>query len=187
MRTLIFEGIATSGKSTIVGELEKSLSAKLKVRVAREDETHVPIMNDRDGLHIEFFKDLLVTLSSASPDLIILDRLYMTQAFRAKCDIDDYKDLEEFLRQFNPLTIFLTINEKAISERIKKATEHREPEWAEYVKSRGQEDQIAQYYIDQQHSQLELLKQSAIPYKVIDATDKGYEAIVNQLIDLLED
>jgi thymidylate kinase len=182
MQSFIFEGIATSGKSTIINGLAKTLHSNLSVSVAGEDETHIPIMNQRQELHIEFFKSLLKKLISNKPDLILIDRLYMTQAFRARCSLDVYKNLEEFLQQCNPMTVFLKIDEKVISERIQKATEHREPEWAEYVKSRGEEAQIADYYISQQRSQLTLLDESLVPYRIFDTTHHDYEAVIKKLI-----
>ncbi len=139
MQTLIFEGIATSGKSTVTNKLAEALSPRLSVRLATEDETHVPIMDARQGLHLQFFESLLTTMASKQPDLLILDRLYMTQAFRAKCDLSAYKGFEEFLLQYNPTTIFLKVSETEIPNRIHIATKHRNPSWAEYVQSRGQD------------------------------------------------
>lgn len=185
MKTLIFEGIATSGKSTLVKELVKALPESMKVIEASEELTHEPIMEQREELHIDFFKDLIRKLASSEPDLLIIDRFYMTQAYRAKCGLDVYKNLEELLLQFNPTTIFLKIDEQAIAERVQKATEHRNPEWAEYIKDRGEEGKYADYYIRQQRSQLELLKESLVPYRIFDTTNHDYKAVAKELIGLI--
>jgi thymidylate kinase len=187
MQILIFEGIATSGKSTVTKQLVNTLSSNLNVRLASEDETHVPIMNERLKLHVDFFEDLIESLTSNQPDLLMIDRLYMTQAFRARCNLAAYEGIENLLTQFNPTTIFLKVSEADILERIQKATEYRNPDWAEYVKSKGQKKEMAQYYIGQQRSQLELLKQSKIPYRIIDTTKHDYNYIVNQVIELVLD
>lgn len=187
MKILIFEGIATSGKSTVVNKLVKALPKNLKVIEADEEVTHVPIMEQRKELHIDFFEDLIRKLTGGKPDVLIIDRLYMTQAFRAKCGLDAYKNLEEFLLPFNPTTIFLKVDEKAISERVQKATEQRNPEWAEYVKSRGEEGEYADYYVNQQRSQLKLLKESLLPYRIFDTTNHDYEDIVKELTSLIQE
>jgi len=184
MQILIFEGIATSGKSTVIGNLEKALQPDKKVRVAYEDETHVPIMEARAELHLEFFKHLINKIVSEKADIAILDRLYMTQAYRAKSNLGPYKELEEYLGQHNARTIFLKVDEGGIAERIRKATLHRDPEWSEYVKTHGQEEQIASYYIEQQRGQLELLEQSKLPYKIFDTTLHDYDAVTKEILGL---
>jgi thymidylate kinase len=141
-------------------------------------------MEVRNELHLEFFKDLIQRLVSGMPDTIILDRLYMTQAFRAKSDLGPYKELEEFLGMLGAITIFLKVDEGSIAERIRKATEHRDPEWSEYVKTHGQEEQIASYYLEQQRGQLKLLEQSKLPYKILDTTNHDYEAVTREILNL---
>jgi thymidylate kinase len=186
MKTLIFEGIATSGKSTVVNKLVNGLPKSLKVVVADEEVTHVPIMEQRNELHIDFFENLITKLVSNKPDILLIDRLYMTQAFRAKCRPDEYKKLEHFLLEFNAITIFLKVDEKAISKRVQKATGHRNPEWAAYVKSRNEEGKYADYYISQQRSQLKLLKESTIPYKIFNTTGHDYKDVVKELIYFIQ-
>jgi len=186
MRTLIFEGIATSGKSTVTKLLAENLPAHLNIRLASEDETHVPIMEHKEDTHLLFFKNLITKLVAEKPDILILDRLYMTQAFRAKCNLSPYKELESFLKQLNPITIFLKVDEKSIPTRIQKATEHRNPDWADYIKAKRQEDDITRYYINQQRSQIELLRESTLPYVIIDTTDQSYDDITREILDLIE-
>ncbi|MCA9333952.1 hypothetical protein KC963_02800 [Candidatus Saccharibacteria bacterium] len=179
MKVLIFEGIATSGKSTVTSGLQKAL-ADLKVVLTEESETHIPIMNEKSDKHIDFFKNLIDRTSSVNPDVLIFDRLYLTQAFRANSTIDDYSEIEEILNNLSAITIFLKVNEDAIEDRIQKTSEHR---GAEYFKSRGETSkEISQYYIDQQRSQIELLQHSKLPHKIFDTTTHNYEKIVQELI-----
>lgn len=184
MVILILEGIATSGKSTVAELLVNSLSPKLDVKALGEDQTHVPIMDKKDGLHIDFFEKLLTEAISTNPDVLIVDRLYMTQAFRAKQDLTDYAPLEKLLLRYKPVTIFLRIDERQIAERIDQSTEHRNPEWREYISEKSQEKVVAQYYVDQQRSQLKLLEQSLVPYKIIDTTDSNYKNAAKEVVDL---
>lgn len=184
MHVLILEGIATSGKSSIIRELEADLSTHMSVVVADESVTHIPIMHKRDDAHLDFFKELVGGYLSKSADVAIFDRLYLTQAYRAKCGVDVYEPVEELLLAHHPLTVFLQVDEAAIAERVKKATEHRDPKWKEYVQSWGESiDEIAQYYIEQQQSQLELLTQSAIPYKIFNTTSHDYSNISHEIVD----
>ncbi len=178
MKILILEGIATSGKSTVISNLQKALP-DLKVVVASEADTHEPIMEERSDKHIGFFKELIHRLSSTKPDLLIFDRLYLTQAFRAKCDISDYSEIEELLGQYSPLTIFLKVDEEAIEDRISKAAIHR---GSDYFKFRGTSKERAKYYIDQQKHQLKLLERSTFPYKVINTTNHNYDRAVQEVL-----
>ena len=184
MKILIFEGIATSGKSTVISGLQRALP-QLKFVVAGESETHIPIMKETTDKHIDFFKRLINQLVSKEPDVLIFDRLYLTQAFRAKCNISDYAEIENLLSTYSALTIFLKVDEATIKTRISKAAEHR---GLDYFASRGESpNEIAQYYIDQQQNQLELLKQSGLPYKIIDTTKHNYVKVVNEICTLVDE
>lgn len=179
MKIFIFEGIATSGKSTIISGLQKALP-NLQVVVAGEPETHIPIMEQRANRHINFFRSLINQRIAEKPDLLIFDRLYLTQAFRAKCSVGDYIEIEKLLSTHSPLTIFLRVEETAIASRVSKAAGHR---GSDYFKSGGKSlGEIAKYYIDQQRSQLKLLEQSTIPYKVFDTTKHNYDEVVQEII-----
>ena len=111
MKILILEGIATSGKSTITKIIKKQLSGLL-VSAASEKETHIPIMKQTKELHIAFFKDLIKRLINEKPELIIFDRLYLTQAFRAGVSISEYSELENILSKYDTITVFLKVDEK---------------------------------------------------------------------------
>lgn len=92
MKILIIEGIANSGKSSLVEKLSELLSSK-QVAVFGEPSTHIPIMDNPDELHIEFFKSLIADAVKTNADLIIFDRFHYTQAFRAKADINQYTEI----------------------------------------------------------------------------------------------
>ncbi len=181
MKILIIEGIATSGKSTIIGMLQNKLSSQ-NVVTATEEETHVPIMEERNELHIQFFTDLLDRLIEKQPDLLICDRLYLTQAVRAKASLNKYGEIENKLLGFEAMTIFLKVQETAITERVRKASEHRDSRWREYIKTRGSTlEEIAQYYIEQQRNQMSLLATSKLPYKIYDTTSHNYADITHDI------
>jgi len=179
MKVLIFEGIATSGKSTVTLSLQRALPG-LRVIIAEESETHIPIMKETSEKHLDFFKNLIGNMSYTNPDVLIFDRLYLTQAFRANSSLDDYSEIEEVLSSFSTLTVFLKVDEEVIEDRILKASKHR---GSGYFESRGKTSQEkAQYYIDQQRSQIELIQNSRLPYRIFNTTTHDYQNIVLELV-----
>jgi len=186
MKILILEGIATSGKSTITDRIGEQLVG-LSVRVATEEETHIPIMKQTSKLHITFFEDLIKRLVNEKPELIIFDRLYLTQAFRAGVSIEEYSDLENALSKYDTLTVFLKVDDHAVAERITRAVEYRDPTWGEYVKTKGRTtSEIADYYISQQRNQIDLLNTSKLPHMVCNTTKHDYKEITQQILEKLQ-
>lgn len=185
MNILIFEGIATSGKSTLMGRLQNEV--KGVVKVVGEPETHIPIMHETDELHKQFFIELVEKYAAHKPDLLIFDRLYLTQAFRAKASLSQYSKVEELLKRYNARTIFLKVQEETIAERVQKAAEHRDASWKDYIWTKGSSpEEIAQYYIRQQKHQLQLLESSTLPHDTFDTTNHDYDRITEQIISLLK-
>lgn len=181
MKVIIIEGIATSGKSLLAKELVRALAPK-NIKVVEESQTHVPIIDKTSEIHLKFFKGILEEALKSKAEIVIFDRLYLSQAFRVKVGLDEYIYIENLLMPYSPLTVFLKIDENGISSRVQKAIAHRDPNWGEYVRTKGHTpDEIAQYYIDQQHHQLQLLKQSKIPYQVIDTSDHNYAKIAEAI------
>jgi thymidylate kinase len=186
MKILILEGIATSGKSTITKIIKKQLSGLL-VSVASEKETHIPIMKQTKELHIAFFKDLIKRLINEKPELIIFDRLYLTQAFRAGVSISEYSELENILSKYDTITVFLKVDENHIADRVTKAAEHRDPTWREYINTKGRNSsEIADYYISQQRKQINLLSASNLPSIVSDTTNYDFHEIAQKILTRLK-
>ncbi len=178
MRVIIFEGIPSSGKSTIV----KLLCDSVKAQVFSEDQTHEPIMHDSSNANVDFFSSLLTKIDKRD-EVVIFDRLYLTQAFRANVGLGVYAEIESSLLVHNPITIFLRVDEGAIAERITTTSEQRGIEWSEYFKSKGKTaEEIADYYIKQQRSQLKLLEQSKIPCKIFNTTAHDYKNIAGDIL-----
>ena len=186
MKLLILEGIATSGKSSVIDAMKTRL-VNHNVRVVAESETHEPIMKMTHELHVSFFEELIKKSIAEEPELIIFDRLYLTQAFRAGVSLTEYSDLESMLAKLNTLTIFLKVEVHAIAERVITAAEHRDPSWGEYIKTKGATNiEIADYYISQQRNQLKRLESSRLPYAVFDTTNHNYVEIADQIVRKLQ-
>lgn len=182
MKILIIEGIATSGKSSLIKKLTDILDDQ-KLLVLGEPDTHIPIMDKTDELHIEFFKSLVNDVIQSDADLVIFDRLHYTQAYRAKASVAEYSEIDDLLTRHNTLLAYLQIDESAIAERVRLAAEHRDKEWGDYVQTKGKTfDEIAEYYIAQQRSQLNLLSQTKIATQVFNTTEHNYQDIAEQII-----
>lgn len=190
-KLLIVEGIATSGKSSLIKAIIEQLG-HAQVRVYTEAETHMPIIDDVHELHVQFFKALVEDALQSEAALVIFDRLHFTQAFRAKAGIAPYGEVEEVLLGQDALVAYLQVDESAIKERVEfsaqhprvaLATEHSGANWGEYITSKGQTfDEVAAYYADQQRHQLELLDQSKLKSRIFNTTHHDYPAIASQII-----
>ena len=161
------------------------LQKSLKAQVFSEAQTNEPIMGDTSNTNLSFYKSLLSEIDQDS-DLVIFDRLYLTQAYRAKITLNSYAEIENELRAYTPTTVCLLVDEAAIAERVQKAAEHRHASWGDYIKTKGKTpDEIADYYIKQQRRRLELLEQSKLPHKIFDTTNHEYEKIAEEIIKKL--
>lgn len=182
MKILIIEGIATSGKSSLIKKIAELISES-QIKVFGEPKTHIPIMDKPNELHIDFFKSLLQDSAKSNADLTIFDRFHFTQAFRVRANISQYAEIEDLLLEQKTLVAYLQVNDDAIANRVKVAAEHREEGWGEYIKTKGQSfDEIAAYYIDQQRNQMQLLKQSKLPTRIFNTTHHEYQEIANQIV-----
>jgi thymidylate kinase len=184
MKTLILEGIATSGKSTIIKLLADALELSNSVKIVPETETLMHIVDNTDrSVSIDYLTKLINKELENEYDIIIFDRLYLTHIFRTHSSMADFKVIEDKIRQFNPETIFLEIDEDSITSRVATASEHRDSEWKDYIYTKGETiDEIGSYYIQQQRNQLKLLKQSMLPYKIFNTTTHKYEKITEAIL-----
>jgi thymidylate kinase len=184
MKTLIFEGIATSGKSTIIDKLVAELSQAKTVKIVPETETLLAIVDNTDkDVSISHLKTLIGKVYEEKYDVVVFDRLYLTQIFRTHSEVMDYHVIEDMLNQFSPTTIFLKVDEAAIAIRVEKASQHRVSEWKEYIETKGNTIQeIADYYIKQQRNQERLLQDSTLPHIAYNTTNHDYEKIVKSIL-----
>jgi thymidylate kinase len=152
MKILIIEGIPTSGKSSIIKKISE-LVGEGRVKIYGETETHIPIMDKPDGLHIDFFKYLLKDAVESGRDFVIFDRFHFTQAIRAKVSVDEYTEIEDLLAKQNTLVVYLQVDESAIADRIRLTAERRDKDpaehfqWGEYFKIKGKTfGEVAEHY-----------------------------------------
>lgn len=188
MRTLIFEGIATSGKSTIITRLNNELAVHKTVKVVPEAETLMKIVGNTDkSVSIAYLTEVIKDTYRNNYDMVLFDRLHLTHIFRTRSSMADYEIIEDLLRPYVPETIFLEVDEAAVADRVAKASEHRDPKWKDYIYTKGATiNKIADYYTRQQRNQLKILRESTLPYRIFNTTAHDYDTIIQAIVNDIE-
>lgn len=184
MKIIIFEGIATSGKTTIIKELEKLLDRKsIKYIFVDEGETLMPILNNKDPkISKNHILSILRKILSSNIDLVIFDRLYLTHLWRTDSNPDIFKESENILLQNDTIICFLQIPEELISERIKLAMSYRNNEWNDYARSKGETfDDVVGYYKNQQKDLLKILDNIKIKNHIFSTQDMNFTKIAQEI------
>lgn len=183
MKTIILEGIATSGKTTIIQQLVATCKPDVRLKIVPETETLMKIADNTDrSVSIAYLTELIDRVYADDFDVVVFDRLYLSHAFRTHSTMVDFRTIEDRLRPFAPETIFLQVDESAIADRVAKASEHRDPSWKDYIFTKGATiKEVADYYIQQQRNQLSILKGSTLPSRIFNTTDHDYQGIIKQL------
>lgn len=178
---IILEGIATSGKTTVLKNLEKNLKYSYVVRSFTEQETLMTILDNHEfAVASKHLDNLLIEFQKTSADIIITDRYHFTHAFRTDKNLDSISKLEEsIIKDFKAHIFLLTIQEDKISERVQDARSRRK-EWSGKV---GTLEEKTKYYIEQQQKLRELAKQSKIPVTEINTTSMNWSEIENEIIN----
>jgi len=191
MKILILEGIATSGKTTIKNKLVNVLKKRgLNYSVVEEDKTLMPILSNTDtDISINHLSRILKkVLSSKNKDIIIFDRLFFTHIFRTKSSLKNFKEIEYLLSRENTFLAFFKIDKKKISERIFNAlkNERAETPWVDYIKKKGTNKEIVNYYQKQQDLLLDLLKKTKVRNKVYNTTNLDFELTSRKILKELK-
>lgn len=181
-RVVIFEGIASSGKTTLEKMLLEELARRGSVAIIREEETLMPLFENRDPEkaveHLWPFVDRIV---SSPEDIVIVDRLFITHAFRTRSSLEIFRSLEDkLLAQRVCLTILLTLEESAIRGRIEETIVHRAGRWS--PGGNGDFEERIQYYIGQQRTLQGLANDSHIPVVRLDTTDKDWPRLCKEIL-----
>jgi len=185
MKILIFEGISTSGKTSVINRLsEYLLQQKYSFEIIGEDRTLMPIISNKEvNVSLNFLKKEIQKLAQLQKEVIVFDRLYFTHIFRTSSSMRDFQEIEEMLKKIaTVVVVFLKIDESSIPKRIEIARAYRDKEWNEFVSRKGSSREIYQYYIQQQKYLLDNLKETSLRYEVFDATDMNFERILDDIL-----
>jgi thymidylate kinase len=184
MKIIILEGIATSGKTTLLNLLKEGFEARGDtVNIIDEKQTLMPILEDRSAeANINLCKRLMDEVKEKKTNYIIFDRFYFSHIFRTRSNGDCFKEIYQFLKDNSALAILLTVNTKDIYQRIVSASEYRDESWLKFVESKGNKEEIEQYYTVQQKKFLELFGETKLENKIFDATENNYIEIAELIL-----
>lgn len=172
---IIFEGIATAGKTTLSNKLAELLNTQTSAISITDERTLLPIFNNKD---INVAKNHLIqeltALTKLETKYIVLERTHLTQVFRTETSLQHFFEVETFmLENFDPRIILLTVQPDTLQIRIEHADAQRGNLWSQ--KKLGTIDERAEYYVNQQDVLCTALSESKIPSLKVDTTDKKWD------------
>lgn len=181
---IILEGIATSGKSTVIKYLSQLLGkSNLTFTIVGEDITLMPILNNIEkSVSLDLLKRAINNVIQEGKDLIIFDRLFFTHIFRTDSESSEFREIEDMIQPL-ALLVFLKIDEDQIPARIKYARHHRDKAWDDYISTKGSDEEIYRYYINQQRGLENLLNKTSLKHKVYNTTNLQFESIAQDLLE----
>ncbi|MCA9386005.1 hypothetical protein KC717_05145 [Candidatus Dojkabacteria bacterium] len=193
----IFEGITTSGKTSIVASLEGLIRrAGDSVKIVSEDETFLPVFTEKEvdnlGRHAYRVLEKLISISQRGVNSILVERFLLSYSYKSRTSIGNFQQLELLLLQhFNPMYVLLKLEEGKIWQSIQGAFEHRGGDWSgkapginsweEYILSKGSIGEIVEYYSEQQNNFMHNGGKSLIPLCIIDANSKDYKMLAQDI------
>lgn len=185
-KIIIFEGIATSGKSTVIKYLSQLLDKSNQTfTIVGEDITLMPILNNTEReVSLNLLKRVINNTIQKGKDLIIFDRLFFTHIFRTNSEYSQFREIEDMIHS-SALLVLLKIDEEKIPARIEYARHHRDKAWDDYIRTKGSNEEIYQYYINQQRILEKLINETSLKYQVYNTTNLQFESIAQDLLDLV--
>lgn len=181
---IILEGMSTSGKTTVQKELALLL-----------DHTGInfQIIEQNFGLPKETYDDpnsnnslqfLLKFLQNhcEHDKIIICDRLNLSHAAITDYSDEQFKLIDKELNNYDPLLVFLKINETEIPQRLREAVDHRGQQWVDELEKRGGTfEERAKWFMDTQRKVEGLFNQSGLPKIMFNTTDKDFKRIAEEI------
>lgn len=180
---VIFEGITSAGKTTLVKKLKSELEKSHSVYMIPQHKTLVPILeNESPELAVDFLKDHLKKAEEKGTDFTIADRFHYTHAFRTDSSVEDFIEIEDYLEyRFDPKAVFLRINQEVVRERIKETKRIRgndpREEYAGGIKFGAQ----IQYFKEQQSQLLQIAQESSLPILSLNTTEKEWSEYLKDI------
>ncbi len=185
-KLIIFEGIASSGKTTLINKLKDKLASDFSVKVISETETLMPLIDNKSPeTAITFLKECLEnTLKNFQEEVFIIDRFHLTHAFRTNTTLSDFKDIEDKLKiLYTPFLILLTIDDELIKQRITKTAELRGTTWAKG--KQGTIDEKVEYYKNQQEELIHLVKESEINSLLLNTSHMNWNELTKSIYSFI--
>lgn len=178
-KLLLFEGIASSGKTTLIKLLTETFVATHSLFVLPEEKTLIPFFSNKDrDIAIHHLSEMASNLPQS--DITIIERFHLTHSFRTNTPLDYFKSIEEeFLQKYDVTVYLLTILEEHIRARIEETSRARGALWKH--RKEGSLDERTEYYQVQQRYLLREAKNSCLQVIAIDTTKKEWLTYVQNI------
>lgn len=213
MKGVIIDGVAASGKTSILKLLQKKIIEEkpnisklfISEHYTQRMLEHLAENGKLNGAHVKnhvsdiiralnVFQDMLkkskfINNPKGAEMVVILERFILTHLSAAPLE-DHYKH-EEISKHFQKLSdlgfsqVVLAIPEDKILERIMSTTKYRNDKWKEYLLSKGTESQIKEYYENWQKRILNYVNKykNDIQTEIITVVDNDYSAMANMIYE----
>lgn len=178
-RMIIFEGIASSGKTTLERMLQEKLEGSV---IVSEGQTLMPLIENKEPQKaFEHLAVVLDKMEKQSAGTFIVDRFHLTHAFRTGSPLSFFGGIEERMtKAFKPLIVLLQMDEDVIRERIEETVLLRGSSWQKG--KQGSLEEKVEYYKNQQRILTELTKQSHLPAMIVNTTDKDWPRCIREIL-----
>jgi len=186
MTVLLIEGVAATGKSTLLAELQKTdLWQSLPTKVVLSEhytervlELTAPDTDARLRLltqHVHTAEYLHGLWSgSRFKDLvgyrphILCERFHLTHAAQIN-DFGPFRPLDDRLSAVGAVLLFLYHPQQALLARIKETIRIRPPKWQKWLNSLGSEEDIAHYFLSLQDRSMSFFRESGLKKIALEA------------------
>ncbi len=186
MKIIIFEGICTSGKSSVIQKLKRILSErKLPCNIVTEDEVKKAMFANTDMTKSILRMEKFLAKNVHSKKNVLFDRLYLSLVDRCEQPDSLFKNLEERIIKHNASIVFLYIPPRSIKIRLSGASLHRGTKWKNYLDGLGGIEMATTYYSNQQKKILRYLKQCSVPHIIYNTESRDYEHISEKIYKTL--
>jgi hypothetical protein len=172
---LIVEGLTGSGKTSTINALQSMASFAL----VREEETFNDFMTE-----LQEDSDVAASRANARMSLILrriettrqntlLERFHFSQIALGS-DWSHYRDLNDRCRRLGCAVAVLHIPRRLLSSRSLYRTEYGGEDWQSLTQYHGTEESALRALEDTQNLRIEAVKQSGLPHRIIDTSEKAW-------------
>lgn len=202
MTILLVEGVVATGKTTILGELQRTdlwrerptkilLSEHYTERVLELTTPTVAARVELLTQHVDMAEDLHRLWSGSRfshernlEPLIFFERFHLTHAAQI-ADLAPFIRLEERLLAMGALLLFLHHPPCRLLERIKATERVRSGQWKLWLRSLGSDEDIAHYFLSLQENSASIFAQSRLKKFALEAHSIPPTAMAEKVSQLL--
>ncbi len=183
---IILEGMSTSGKTTVMQLLSSRLRAEgidskgfeERQTMSREIFTHLDPRKSLDEMHA-----FLKNECSQKGRVVVCDRFHISHLVITKGSLRDLEEIEEAMKIYCPILVFLKIPEENVRERLLSAKSYRDNYWEDELRLRGEtEDEAIAWFKGTQVNLFNLYQQSSLPKLLFDTSTTDFQNITTELL-----